>query len=158
MLGMPGWRVSLALAKGPPLLLLLLLFLQSCHPGLPPASNSKHRGCKQLQNSPDFVLLGNSGDGHLCLHLCLQGRVCCQHPLRQPGLQGSVACAVASTDCCRLQTLGLISLLCYLAADLEDHSLFFLTGVIFADHQLSPTSVLHNLLARFKKRSCIKCV
>lgn len=34
----------------------------------------------------------------------------------------------------------------------------FLGGVISADYQLSPASALHNLLARFKKRSCTKCV
>lgn len=47
-------------------------------------------------------------------------------------------------------------LLC--AADWEDFPLFFLCGALFADHQLSPTPVLHNLLARFKKRSCSKNV
>lgn len=104
-----------------------------------PGPRGEDGGSVWVRNpGPDFVLLGNPGDVGLWLHRCLP---LCQHGLQQaanPGLDFHPL----PLPCSRFGRLSAV----------------FLSGVIFADHQLSPTLALHNLLARFKKRSCIKCV
>jgi len=132
------------LLKIPHPLLLLLLFLQSWHPGLPAAGSSKPWRCER---SP--AALG------LC---CWNGEWWPRLPALVP--PGPQRCRPPRRHRARraLQTLALMSPPLLPCTGLERYPLFFLGGAIFADHQLSPTSVLHNLLAGFKKRSCIKCV
>lgn len=106
------------------------------------------------------MLLGSWGDGHPCGHPALRDQSAASSATTAwQQCHGSSATAALPQQLCHSSLLqapnpGAVPHPPPHVADWKDFPLFFLSGALFADHQLSPTPVLHNLLARFKKRSC----